>query len=304
MRESFQLPSVDQKTMLQGYLWTCEEPKAVLQLSHGMAEHILRYEEFAMYLNQQQFAVIGHDHLGHGNSVAGDNYGYFHGDQIENGLIEDLHQVTDYGKQRWPGLPYFCLGHSMGSFVLRNYLYDYAYELTGAIIVGTGQQPKWLTKTGRAMARGLAQIQGDDHYSKAIDHIAFGGNNRRIFPKRTDKDWLVSLPEEVDKYIEDQLCGFLFTLNGYQELFSLIIGSQDQEKMQKLPADLPLLFLSGQEDPIGDYGKGVLKAAKSYQHAGLERVEVHSYENARHELLNEAQKYLVYADLVKWLKKI
>ncbi|MGM0215855.1 alpha/beta fold hydrolase [Enterococcus sp. AZ109] len=303
MRESFQLPSADQKTMIQGYFWTCDEPKAVLQLSHGMAEHILRYQEFAEYLNQQQIAVIGHDHLGHGKSVQAASYGYFHNDEIEDGLINDLHQVTRYAKERLPNSPCFCLGHSMGSFVLRNYLYEYAHELTGAILVGTGQQPKWLTKTGRLLANCLAQIQGEDHYSKFIDQLAFGGNNRRISPKRTDKDWLVSLPEEVDNYIADQLCGFLFTLNGYQELFSLIIGAQDQEKMRKLPKDFPLLFLSGQEDPIGEYGKGVLKAAKSYHEVGLKLVEVHLYENARHELLNERQKKLVYADLVNWLKK-
>ncbi|EOH94449.1 alpha/beta fold hydrolase [Enterococcus pallens] len=303
MRESFQLLSVDQQTPLQGYFWSCENPKAVLQLSHGMAEHILRYESFAEYLNQYQIAVVGHDHLGHGGSVENERYGHFHDNKVENGLVADLHQVTQYAKQEFGKLPYFCLGHSMGSFVLRNYLYDYAYELDGAIIVGTGQQPKWLTKTGRGLAKSLAKIQGKTHYSRLIDRIAFGGNNRRIPQQRTEKDWLVSLPEEVDNYLSDQLCGFLFTLGGYQELFSLIIGSQDQEKIAQLPADLPLLFLSGKEDPIGDYGKGVLNAAKAYQEAGLERIEVHLYENARHEVLNERQKEQVYQDLIKWLKK-
>lgn len=304
MRKSFQVPSVDQQTQLQGYLWTCENPKAVLQLSHGMAEHILRYEPFAEYLNQYQIAVVGHDHLGHGASVENERYGHFHDKQVENGLIADLHQVTRYAKKQFGDLPYFCLGHSMGSFVLRNYLYEYAYELDGAIIVGTGQQPNWLTKAGRGVAKGLAKVQGETHYSRLIDRIAFGGNNKRISSQRTEKDWLVSVPEEVDKYLADQLCGFLFTLGGYQELFSLIIGSQDQTKIAQLPADLPLLFLSGKEDPIGDYGKGVLKAAKAYQTAGMEKIEVHLYENARHEILNERQKEQVYQDLINWLKKI
>ncbi|MGG5317991.1 alpha/beta fold hydrolase [Enterococcus sp. AZ072] len=304
MRESFQLPSIDQQAQLQGYLWGCENPKAVLQLSHGMAEHILRYETFAEYLNQYQIVVVGHDHLGHGGSINHDLYGHFHDKSIENGLVTDLHQVTQYAKKRFANLPYFCLGHSMGSFVLRNYLYEYANELDGAIIVGTGQQPKWLTKAGRALAKNLAKFQGETHHSQLIDRVAFSGNNRRISPHRTEKDWLVSLPDEVDKYLADQLCGFLFTLSGYQELFSLIIGSQDQERIRQLPANIPLLFLSGKEDPIGDYGKGVLKAAKSYQAAGLERIEVHLYENARHEVLNERQKEQVYLDLVTWLKKI
>ncbi|EOH82216.1 MULTISPECIES: alpha/beta fold hydrolase [Enterococcus] len=304
MAETFELYSVDQKTVLQGYHWPCEEPRAVLQLTHGMAEHLRRYEPLANYLNDHGIAVIGHDHLGHGASVNENPHGYFHDETIKHGLVQDLYQVSQWGREKYPELPFFVLGHSMGSFVLRNYLYEYANEIAGVIVVGTGQQPIWLTRFGRTSAKLLSKIQGDKHPSKLIDQLAFGNMNRRITHKRTDKDWLVSLSEEVDKYIADPMCGFLFTLSGYQELFSLIIRAQDPELLKKVPKELPMLFLSGKEDPVGDYGKGVMAAAKSYQLAGVEKVTVQLYEKARHELLNETQKLTVFHDICKWMENI
>ncbi|WP_146623330.1 alpha/beta fold hydrolase [Enterococcus florum] len=304
MKESFQLLSTDGKTRLQGYLWTCDDPKWILQLSHGMAEHILRYAPLAEWMNLRGILVVGHDHLGHGKSARADHHGYFHSSSVEKGLVQDLYQVTKYVKGRYPELPIVVLGHSMGSFVLRNYLYTHSRAIDGAVIVGTGQQPNWLTRAGKTAASLIGSVKGDYHKSKLIDRLAFGGNNRKIKHPRTDKDWLVSLPHEVDAYLADQFCGFLFTVNGYQELFSYIIDSQDKEKIREIPSELPLLFLSGMEDPVGEYGKGVLKAAKSYRNAGIKQIEVRLYENARHEVLNERQKEQVFCDLFKWLGKI
>lgn len=192
----------------------------------------------------------------------------------------------------------------MGSFVLRNYLYAYGQEIDGAILVGTGQQPTWLTALGKNTAAVLSKIQGEKHPSKLIDVLAFGSMNRKIQNKRTDKDWLVTLPTEVNAYLADKDCGFLFTLSGYRELFSLIIRSQDSRLLTTIPTGLPLLFLSGKEDPVGEYGKGVMKAASSYRKAGVENVTVKLYENARHELLNEKQKEVVFQDICKWMEKI
>ncbi|WP_270267767.1 alpha/beta fold hydrolase [Enterococcus avium] len=259
MLEKFEILSVDQKTAVQGYHWTCEKPWAVLQLTHGMAEHLMRYEVLAKYLNERNIAVIGHDHLGHGASVSAPKglQGYFHDEKIKHGLVQDLYQVTQWGKKQYSDIPFFLLGHSMGSFVVRNYLYEYGEAIDGAILVGTGQQPAWLS----------------------------------------------SLSEEVDAYLADPKCGFLFTLSAYHELFSLIIRSQEPELLQRVPKNLPLLFLSGKEDPVGEYGKGVMKAAKTYQAAGVKQVTVKLYENARHELLNEAQKLTVFHDICKWMEK-
>lgn len=304
MLKRFDLLSVDGKTRLQGYHWPCEKPWAVLQITHGMAEHLLRYDGFAKYLNQQQIAVIGHDHLGHGASIYQQPAGYFHDSQTENGLVGDLHQVTQWGKKNYPEIPFFVLGHSMGSFVLRNYLTEYGTEISGAILVGTGQQPAWLTRVGRSVAKGLSKIQGEKHPSWLIDRLAFGRMNRKFSPQRTDKDWLVSLSQEVDNYLADPACGFLFTLSGYQELFSQIIRTQDPVLLQRVPKELPLLFLSGSDDPVGEFGKGVLKAATAYQGAGVQQVTVKLYEGARHELLNETQKPKVFRDICKWIEKI
>lgn len=303
MREGFELLSVDQKTFLHGYHWSCPTPWAVLQISHGMAEHILRYDELATYLNTLGIAVIGHDHLGHGKSIQQQPQGYFHDDKTTFGLIKDLYQVTGWGKNRYPDLPLFILGHSMGSFVLRNYIFDHGSEIDGAILMGTGQQPIWLTQIGRQTAGFLSHFQGETHHSKLIDRIAFGNMNRKISNRRTDKDWLSSVPEEVDAYLGDHNCGFLFTLNGYRELFSMIIQSQDSEKMKHVPKELPLLFLSGKDDPVGDFGKGVMKAAQAYQKAGSTKVTVKLYENARHEIVNERQKQIVFRDICKWMEK-
>lgn len=303
MLEQFELLSVDRKTMLKGYHWPCEKPWAVLQITHGMAEHLLRYQSLANYLNTQKIAVIGHDHLGHGGSVQGQPLGYFHDQTLTHGMVQDLYQVTQWGNNRYPNVPLFILGHSMGSFVLRNYLSDFGQSITGAILVGTGQQPIWLTRFGQQAAKLLGKLQGDKHPSRFIDQLAFGNMNRKISNKRTAKDWLVSLPEEVDAYLADPNCGFLFTLSGYQELFTLIIQAQDPNLLKKIPKDLPLLFLSGKEDPVGEFGKGVMRAANTYQAAGLEHVTVQLYEKARHELLNEAQKFTVFHDICKWMEK-
>ncbi|MGG5372617.1 alpha/beta fold hydrolase [Enterococcus sp. AZ196] len=304
MLEKFELLSVDQKTFLQAYHWSCKEPKAVLQVTHGMAEHLMRYEPLANYLNERNVAVIGHDHLGHGASVEENPQGYFHDETIKHGLVQDLYQVTKWGQSHYPDLPFFVLGHSMGSFVLRNYLAEYGEQIDGAILVGTGQQPVWLTRFGQGAAKVLSRFQGKKHPSRLIDQLAFGNMNRKIFNKRTDKDWLVSLAEEVDAYLADPNCGFLFTLSGYHELFSLIIRAQEPELLKKIPKKLPLLFLSGKEDPVGEYGKGVMKAAKAYQAAGVEQVTVQLYEKARHELLNETQKLTVFQDICKWMENI
>jgi alpha-beta hydrolase superfamily lysophospholipase len=208
MLETVELLSVDETTRLQGYHWSCDKPWAVLQVTHGMAEHLLRYEALAEYLNEQGIVVIGHDHLGHGSSIQEAPKGYFHDETIKHGLVQDLYEVTQWGKKQYPKLPFFILGHSMGSFVLRNYIYDYGEELQGAILVGTGQQPVWLTRMGQKSAKLLSKIQGEKHPSKLIDRLAFGTMNRKIEAPRTDKDWLVSLPEEVDAYLADPNCGF------------------------------------------------------------------------------------------------
>lgn len=303
MLETVELLSVDEITRLQGYHWSCDEPWAVLQVTHGMAEHLLRYEALAEYLNEQGIVVIGHDHLGHGSSIQEAPQGYFHDETIKHGLVQDLYEVTQWGKKQYPKLPFFILGHSMGSFILRNYIYDYGEEIQGAILVGTGQQPVWLTRMGQKSAKLLSKIQGEKHPSKLIDRLAFGTMNHKIEAPRTDKDWLVSLPEEVDAYLADPNCGFLFTLNGYHELFTLIIRAQNAELVHKVPKNLPILLLSGKEDPVGEYGKGVMKAARAYRTAGVQQVNVHLYEKARHELLNETQKLSVFNDICIWMEK-
>lgn len=221
MREDFTYPSSDGKNMIHGIRWTPEDkPIAVLQIVHGMVEFIARYEEFAEYLTRQGFAVVGEDHLGHGESaMSEEDLGYF-GKGGNGFLMEDIHQLRKMTTEQWPDIPYFMLGHSMGSFLLRQYLVEgekapYAEGLSGAIVMGTGWQPDIALKLGTTLSGFVEMFRGDRHRSRLIEKMALGSNNRKIKNPRTKDDWLSKDTDVVDAYEENPLCQFHFTVNAY-----------------------------------------------------------------------------------------
>ncbi len=280
-------------------------PRAVLQMTHGMAEHIGRYEELARFLTQRGIAAVGHDHLGHGRTAASPaEYGYFGRPDGNRLLLEDLHAVTRWGKAlpELQGAPWFLLGHSMGSFYARQYLCEYGGELAGAVIMGTGWQPRAAVLAGQALCHILAAVKGWHYRSKLVDGMAFGGYNRSFEPARTPRDWLNRDPKEVDRYQADSACGFCFTLNGYDSLFAGLARLCDKKLLARVPKDLPLLFLAGADDPVGDRGRGVEKAARSLREAGVREIEVKLYPGARHELLVELNRQEVFADIAAFLE--
>lgn len=295
--------------MIHALRWESEEaclrdgkPVAVLQIIHGMSEYVERYEETARFFTERGFVVTGEDHLGHGGSVAeGGTYGYFCKRDPATVAVRDVHRLKKMTQALYPGVPYFILGHSMGSFILRNYMFRYGTGIQGAVVVGTGVQPPKLL----AMAKAVAALQklfcGGRHVSRLIDRLAFGAYNKRVDAPRTKNDWLSRDEENVAKYNADPLCGFTFTVNGFQTAFELIARAQNQENIKKVPKALPTLFVAGAEDPVGDYGEGVRRAFGFLEEAGLEHLQLKLYEGGRHEILNETNAETVRQDIYEWV---
>ena len=305
MKREFQYPSRDGVTKIHAIEWEPEgEIRVVLQLCNGMVEFIDRYDAFAKFLNEHGIYVVGHDHLGHGKSVAeGGTFGYFCEQDPATVVVRDVHRLKKITEEQYPQVPYIILGHSMGSFIARNYLCRYGSGIGGAVIVGTGMQSAGLIFASKAMAGIQKLFCGPKHVSHFIDKAAFGGYNKRIDSPRTSSDWLSRNTDNVDRYIADELCGFTFTVNGFQTLLELIRRLQKQENLEKVPQNLPILMVSGAEDPVGDYGKGVHKACDSLKRAGVKNITVKLYENDRHELLNEDDAETAMEDIWQWICK-
>lgn len=302
MVKNMELLSNDGVHKLHVVVWQPDgEPKAVLQLSHGMIEFIERYEGLAQYLNEQDILVIGNDHLGHGHTAGRDeDLGYFCPEHMSETVVKDLHTVTEYAKKEYPGIPYFLLGHSMGSFMARRYLMTYGDELTGAILCGTGEQTSATLFAGKTAAGILGAFKGQRYRSEFIRKTSFKGYNDR-FEKRTENDWLTKDQSIVDWYNGHKFCTFGFTINGYKTLFEVLTYIQKQENYNKIPKNLPVYMIAGEDDPVGNYGEGVKHIYQQYKDSGIKDISIKLYPNDRHEILNELDKETVYADVADWI---
>jgi len=305
MKREFYFLSKDEKTQIHAIEWIPEgKPKAILQMCHGMVEFIDRYHDFAEFLSQNGYYVVGHDHLGHGKSVgSSDNLGFFHETNGNEYVIGDIHQLRMETEKKYAHLPYFIMGHSMGSFLVRQYIGIYGVGLSGAIIMGTGHQPTPLLIAGKAICKVIAAFKGWHCRSSFVDGMAAGGYEKHFSGEKDGSNWLSRDPEIVKKYRMDPTCGFMFTVNVYYHMFTGMAKMNKQEKAGQIPKGLPIAFVSGKEDPVGDYGKGVKKAYKRYKENGMKDVKMKLYEHDRHEILNELDKEQVYDDLLKWLDK-
>lgn len=278
------------------------KPVAVLQIIHGMAEYVERYEETARFFVDRGFVVTGEDHLGHGRSVAeGGVYGYFCKRDPATVVVRDVHRLKKQTQALYPGVPYFILGHSMGSFILRNYMFRYGTGIQGAIVAGTGVQPPALLAMGKTLVVIQKFFCGGKHVSKLIDRLAFGAYNSRIDNPKTKNDWLSQNEENVARYNADSLCGFTFTVNGFQTSFELIARAQNQDNLKKIPQELPVLFVAGEEDPVGDYGEGVQRVYGFLEEVGMKHLALNLYEGGRHEILNETDAETVRKDIYDWI---
>jgi len=282
------------------------KPRAVVQIIHGMAEHYARYEPMAEYLAQHGFVVAGWDQIGHGPQTPADRLGYLGDYNGWQRLGYDVSTVHTVLTQRWPDSKHIILGHSMGSFVAREYAVQFGHQqLDGLVLSGTAWIPPAKVRQGLMLSRLVCALGGKRKPAPLIDRLAFAANNKPFAPARTRFDWLSRDEQQVDRYVADPLCGFVFTGSGYRELFRGLRLLTQTERLRSIPAELPVLFLSGQQDPVGGAdAAGPRTVAGQLRAAGLHDVAEHIYPGARHELFNETNSAQVMADLLAWLERI
>ena len=301
-KSEIKISSTNGKNQLHTIIWKPEnEVRGILQISHGMVEYVNRYDRFATFLAERGFLVVGNDHLGHGNTVREEQeLGYF-GENGSQTVVNDLYEVTKYMKKQYPNIPYYVLGHSMGSFIIRRYIMTYGSSVDGTIIMGTGSQPDVVLKVGKMVVKLLSKIKGAKYRSQFVDKMAFGTYNKKFAPVRTNKDWLTKDTDVVDDYIQHPFCSFLFTLNGFYTLFDTISFIQIKENISRIPKEMPIFMIAGDMDPVGNYGKAVKQVYRDYQQEGINNIRMKLYSNDRHEILNELDYQVVQQDIYDWL---
>ena len=303
MRSDFSYPSVGAGT-LHGCVWTPEgEIKAVVQIIHGIAEYIERYDAFAEYLNTLGFLVVAEDHMGHGQSVNGEGVrGYFSGGWFA--AVEDTMVLLRGTRAAYPDIPYILFGHSMGSFMARTILCKYPDSgISAAVICGTGWQPPALLPPVIALIDQVCKKSGEDKPSALLQKLVFGSYNSRVEHPRTQFDWLTRDAKQVDAYIANPMCGFTASAGLLRELMKGIAYIEKPENLAAMNKELPVFFIAGGDDPVGNYGKGVRKAAEAFQKAGMTNVTTRIYPLCRHEILNEINKEEIYEDVAQWITK-
>lgn len=304
IKNEFYYLSADGKTNIHAVEWLPEgTPKAILQVSHGVTEYILRYESFAEYLTKKGLIIVGNDHLGHGTSIADDSKPmYFGKNGSWNWVVEDTHTCKTMVEKRFPGIPYCLLGFSLGSFVARTYLINYPGTIDAAILMGTGQTSPIQISLAKLVANNEARKVGEDNSSPMIKKLTFETYNKIFAPNRTEFDWLCSSNESLDKYIADPLRGGNLSAGLFREMLSGMLYTGKFENLKKMDKDIPILFISGDMDPVGERGKGVIHAYNRFKKAGIKDVSIKLYPGLRHDILNEDCKEDIYEYLYKWLE--
>ena len=299
----FYFPSTNGKNKILARICTPDKPpKAVVQIAHGIAEHIARYDPFMFFLAENGYVAVGNDHLGHGLSAENeDGLGIF---DTQNGwtyAVDDMKALRDQVRQEFHDIPYIFFGHSMGSFLTRTYLIRYPDQYDAAILSGTGQQSPALINAGFFAANLLTLLRGPGADGKLLNDMAFGSYCKKIDNPRTPFDWLSTNEENVDRYIADPLCGFVAKCSMYRDMMGGLKFLTKQSNIDKMNKDAPIYFMSGAEDPVGDYGAGVEKAYRAFCDAGLHDVTMKLYPGGRHEMLNETNREEVMQDILAWL---
>lgn len=294
--------SSDGESRIGYYIYTPDTPPtAVLQISHGMCEYAERYENegFVSAMTDAGFVVCANDHVGHGKLAReSETLGHFTDYRV---LPDDLHILNGIVRKTYRSLPYVLLGHSMGSFVAREYIVKYS-DIDGAIICGTsaGNQPLGLAK---GIASFLARVRGEKYVSKALAKLSFSGYNK-LFSKENDPDsWLCSDPDVRKRYRADPLCDFTFTVSAYRELFTMLADISDGWA-EKVPQSLPVLLIAGDSDPLGKNGEGIKEVYGRLEDAELCSLKMKLYPGGRHEILNDVMKNTVFADIADWVREV
>lgn len=279
-------------------------PRAVVQIVHGIAEHIERYDDFMRFLAENGIVAVGDDHLGHGKSVTepGD-LGFFNDKDGWDYAVMDEERLHDQMREEYPDVPYIFFGHSMGSFLTRTLIIKCPDKYDAAILSGTGHQSKALVYAGGLLANLTVKLKGARADGQQLNDVAFGTYLSHITDPRTPFDWLTRDEAAVDKYIADPMCGFVCTASLYRDMMDGVKFITTQSNIDKMDKTKPIYFMSGAEDPVGDYGVGVDRAYKAFCKAGLHDVKIRLYPGGRHEMLNETNHLEVYKDILDWINE-
>ena len=291
------------KGKIRAAKWTPEEtPKAIVQLVHGIAEHLDRYDEYATWLNEQGILVVAQDHMGHGKSIGTEGIqGYFHGGWFA--AVEDTYQLLLDTREKYPNIPYILFGHSMGSFIARTILAKHPDSgICGCIVCGTAWQPAFLMTAAAPLCKLMCRNGGDRKPSEPMKKLMFGSYNDRVEHLRTENDWLTRDDRVVDAYNKDPLCGFTATAGLYRDMLTGIAYIQKKETLKAMNSKTPVLFVAGSADPVGAYGKGVQQAAKAFTDSGMEDVTLKLYPMCRHEILNEINNGQIWQEIQEWIQ--
>ncbi len=304
--ESVGFPSCDGKNTVHGEIYIPEngEPRGVIQITHGMIDHIGRYKNLVAYFTKEGFVVAGADHLGHGGTAASsEDFGYFAERDGYSLVVRDAHTMNALLHERYPSLPVVLLGHSMGSFIARLYATEYPESIDGLIIHGTaGKNPA--APFGILLCKIIALFRGKRYRSPFIASLANGGYNKHFDPSEGEGAWLTRDGSQVCDRATDPYTSFGFTLSGYIDLFKMLSLCNKKSWYKRYPKKLPTLVMSGDTDPVGGFGKGVRSVYKGLLSAGADDTELKLYEGARHELFNETNRDEVFADIFAWLSKM
>ncbi len=303
--DKFTLDAEDGKKIFV-YRWLPSDRKAlkcIVQIAHGMAEHAGRYKRFAEYLNKEGIGVYANDHRGHGKTAGAiENVGIFADWSGWDLVVKDMKRLSGMIKNNHSGIPLFLLGQSMGSFLVRDYIAGKGDKVDGVILTGTAGDPGLKGSSGIIAAKLFSRIRGRNKPDKIIDKSVFGSYNKDFKPARTKFDWLSRDENEVDKYVDDDYCGGIFSSGFFVDLFTGLKKVNKIENIRSIPVMLPILLISGEKDPLGEDLKGVKRVIRSFKKAGIKNVEYKFYNGGRHEMLNELNKKEVFSDISGWIK--
>ncbi|MEO7068897.1 MAG: alpha/beta hydrolase [Nostocoides sp.] len=300
---TFTLPATD-GTEVFAHRWLPDgTPKAIVQVVHGMAEHSARYARLAEALTGAGYAVYAEDHRGHGKTAGSlDKAGFFAEASGWDTVVEDMRRLNQKAQEEHPALPVFLVGHSMGSFLSRSYAARHGSGLAGVVLSGTAGDAGALGKVGAGIATAAARLRGPRRPSRLMNTLTFGQYNAAFKPTRTDFDWLSRDNAEVDAYISDPWCGFVFTAGGYQDVLGGLASVNSDRTVSTVPKTLPIHLASGDKDPVGGKGAaGPRAVADQLRRLGVQDVTLTVWPDARHEILNETNRDEVTAEIIDWL---
>lgn len=302
LHDDFWLTASDAPPLYVNRWYAAQAPKAVVMVSHGMAEHGGRYARLGEALVAAGYELYAHDQRGHGKTAQRGVLGMYAEQHGWQRVVNDLANLNHHIRQQHPNVPIFLLGHSMGSYIGQAYLMHHSCSVQGAILSGSNYQPVGLYKAAAGIARFERWRQGATGRSALIDFLSFGSFNKAFKPNRTKFDWLSRDPLEVDKYVNDPLCGFRCTNQLWIDLLEGMQQITPVNSLKQIDANLPLLIIGGDRDPVSE-GKRLEHLSAALREAGHTNTLLKLYPDARHELLNETNRDEVTADLLGWLEK-